>query len=200
MATITISNALMGDITDSITYRSNSANSGDSTGYVLSGNYYVTTNANTWLYTTTQSRANTSNDTNYGSLFMFFSSTNSGGYGNFVCANTTMTFYSSNSVPLVSYNMPDFITRTIDANGYCVLTNLPEKTPIANGNITYCQIDSLGYANVANTYNRQIVLTVGAANSGSDLEINDRTVTTTQPWRLDGTIQFRPPTSYTYST
>lgn len=197
MATITISNALMGDITDSITYRSNTT---DSTGYVLSGNYYANTTASVPYSTYSQPRANTSNDTNYGSLFMFFASTNSGGSGNFYCANTTMTFYSSSSTALVSYNMPDFISRTIDANGYCVLTNLPEKTPIANGTISYCQIDSMGYANVANTYNRQIVLTVGAASSGSDLEISDRTVTTTQPWRLDGTIQFRPPTDYTYST
>jgi hypothetical protein len=86
------------------------------------------------------------------------------------------------------------LTRTIDAEGYCVLSNFPPKTPVVAGTISdiYFRTDTGAF--------RTITLTVGAPAGAADVQFDDRVLVTNQPWRLDGSIKFRVPISYEYST
>lgn len=197
MATITISSALVADITDSLTYRTSAESTWEYTeGY--GGNYIN-------LATGKQTSANTGAG---GSLLGAYSAQYAGttsfhlvdgfnGYNN-VNANAYVRFDFNNAagLTLISYRAADIISRTIDANGYCVLSNFPEKTPQNSGTIDYILIHNQNQ----DLFARTITLSVGPPASGSDVEFADRTLVNNQPWRLDGTIKFRAPTSYTFST
>jgi hypothetical protein len=102
-------------------------------------------------------------------------------------------FKNSLGQTLISTTMANF-TRTMATNGYVVFNNFLPVTPSVNGTIAYIEISP----NLTPTYYLW-TLTVGAIGSGADVEIDNRDVTTTQPWRMDGSIRFRVPNSYTYS-
>jgi hypothetical protein len=123
--------------------------------------------------------------------------------------NSVANVYFKNSLgtTLLTMGMSAF-TRTMATNGYAVLTNPTAYTPSVAGTIAYIEIDhdsanynyaypTAGDATMANIY--KITLTVGAIGSGADVEIDNRDLTTTQPWRLDGSIRFRVPNTFTYS-
>ena len=96
-------------------------------------------------------------------------------------------------------------TRTMATNGYVVFSNLPPLTVNASGTIAYIEINNVnithwvGFSSGLVSSPYTITLTVGAIGSGADVEIDNRDVTTTQPWRLDGSIRFRVPNTFTYS-
>jgi hypothetical protein len=198
MATITISSALVADITDSLTYRTSAESTWEYTeGY---GQNFVN------LATSKQTGANTgaggsllgAYGARYAGLTYFYLVDGIINYGENVNANAYVRFDFRNAAgtTLISYKAAEIVSRTIDANGYCVLSNFPEKTPSVAGTIDYILIHN----NSQDLFARTITLSVGAAASGSDVEFADRTLVTSQPWRLDGTIKFRAPTSYTFST
>jgi hypothetical protein len=115
-------------------------------------------------------------------------------------------FKNSLGQTLLTISMSVF-TRTMATNGYAVLTNAAAYVPAGSGTIAYIEIDhdnlynnqypTLGDASLNNIY--KMTLVVGAIGSGADVEIDNRDLTTTQPWRLDGSIRFRVPNTFTYS-
>jgi hypothetical protein len=105
----------------------------------------------------------------------------------------SITFKDSTNATLVTYTTAE-LTRTMDANGYVVMSNFPPKTPSVAGTISTIIIDSADA-----TTSKQIILSVGAPGGGADIQFDDRTLVTTQPWRLDGNIKFRVPVSYEYT-
>jgi hypothetical protein len=144
----------------------------------------------------------TSNTTDFKSSF--FSATGTVGF-NFQGSPTpggefsTMLFKNSVGDTLISTTIGNF-TRTMAANGYVVLNNFTPVTPVANGTIAYIEIANwIGGVSTNPTNYYFWTLVVGGIGSGADIEIDDRDVTTNQPWRLDGSIRFRVPSSYTYS-
>lgn len=83
--------------------------------------------------------------------------------------------------------------RTADAStGYTTFGSFPTTTPLLSGTIEYVLL-----RDKANTFG--ITFTAGDIGSGADVEINDRTLTTAQPWQLSGSIRVRLPMSYTYT-
>lgn len=189
MATITISTALVTDITDSVTYR----NAADSTWeYVTGSGGNVTSDQGNY-----GPRANTNEK---GSLLAsYYTQFISNSYYTFLGESTgngvKFEFKNAANTTLTTYYTTEIVSRSMDANGYCVLSNFPEKTPAAAGTIDYILISSS-----ASSHDRDITLSVGPSGSGADVEFDDRTLVTTQPWRLDGVIKFRVPISYTWST
>lgn len=123
-----------------------------------------------------------------------------------VTSYANVYFKNSLGTTLLTMSMSAF-SRTMATNGYCVLSNPSAYTPPVAGTIAYIEIDHdstnynyaspVGDATMSNIY--KITLTVGAIGSGADVEIDNRDLTTTQPWRLDGTIRFRVPNTFTYS-
>lgn len=139
------------------------------------------------------------------SLFAMTTDQNSGS-GSYNPLYTSHNIYFKNSLgqTLASSTMANF-TRTMAANGYVVYSNFQPVTPVLNGTIAYIDIQSrsvlhyAGISNVTATSPYEITLTVGAIGSGADVEIDNRDLTTTQPWRMDGSIRFRVPNTFTYS-
>lgn len=130
----------------------------------------------------------------------------SSGSGNYSSLYTSHNIYFKNSLgqTLASSTMANF-TRTMAANGYVVYSNFQPVTPVLNGTIAYIDIQNrnvthyVGLANVTATSPYEMTFTVGAIGSGADIEIDNRDLTTTQPWRMDGSIRFRVPNTFTYS-
>lgn len=188
MATMTISTALVTDITDSVTYR----NASDSTWEYLTGS------GGNW----TSDQANygpRANSNEKGSLLAsYYTQYSSNSYNTYLGESTgygvKFEFKNAANTTLTTYYTTEIVSRSMDANGYCVLSNFPAKTPAAAGTIDYILISSS-----APSHDRDITLSVGASGSGADVEFDDRTLVTTQPWRLDGIIKFRVPISYTWS-
>lgn len=188
MATLTISTALAASITDSLTYRVAEDSTYDYAVTIPSGfgSYYGgrVTQANTGA--------------NNGSLFAKYRGTyvSGGSYPDYVLldgtGNITFDFKNSANTTLISYSSAEIVTRSIDANGYCVLSNFPQKTPSVAGTIDYIYVNG--------NSGREITFTVGPSGSGTDIEFDDRTLVTTQPWRLDGSIKFRIPITWTWLT
>ena len=84
-------------------------------------------------------------------------------------------------------------TRSSDSlTGYTTFNNFPAITPILSGTIDYVLLRDTAS-------NFGITFTAGDIGSGADIEINDRTITTAQPWQLSGSIRVRLPMSYTYT-
>lgn len=188
MATLTISTALAATITDSLTYRVSDDSTYDYAATI--GNAYGQ------YYSQRVSEANGGNNrVECGSLFGKHRGYNSGSVDYVVLdssGNINFDFKNSSNTTLISYSSAEIVSRTIDANGYCVLSNFPQKIPSVAGTIDYIYINGIS--------NREITLTVGATGSGTDVEFDDRTLVTTQPWRLDGSIKFRIPITWTWST
>ncbi len=120
--------------------------------------------------------------------------------------NSPAFMYFKNSLGNnLTYATMSQFTRTMATNGYAVFSNLPPLTVNQSGTIAYIEINNVGLQHwigsgstiVAPPYT--ITLTVGAIGSGADVEIDNRDVTTTQQWRLDGSIRFRVPNTITYS-
>jgi hypothetical protein len=139
-----------------------------------------------------------SNSESGGSLFSNVTTSGSynSGLGGYPFSNATglVTFRNASGTTLTSYGCSE-LTRTIDSSGYCVLSNFPPKIPVAAGEIA----DIVFTHQSGQTY-RTITLTVGPSGGSSDVQFDDRSLVTSQPWRLDGSIKFRVPISYTYST
>lgn len=196
MATMTLSTALAARITDKLTYR----NASDSTHEAT----FLYQNFNNWESYSPAYRSNCNSltpPTVGASLLAGYYQNTSQVY----MRSSVMSFYSSANTLLVRYDTgtPGFndLTRTIDADGYCVLSNFPQKTPVNNGTIDYAIITNNDtYGGYTLSPELSITLSVGNSGSGADIEIADRVVTTSQPWRLDGTFKFRVPISYTWST
>jgi len=191
MATMTISTALAADITDSMTYRT------------LADSTYEYPSYRGGAQSTAQSRVSIGNFENYGSIFASYRSYFDGLW-NMELDNTTANackfeFQNSSGTTLTFWYSSEIVSRTIDANGYCVLTNFPQKIPSVAGTIDKLLITAGGAANT-NANLRTITLIVGDEGSGSDVEFNDRTLVTTQPWRLDTSIKFRIPMAWNWST
>lgn len=187
MATISISTALVKEITDSLTYRV----AADSTY-----EYYLGSTGTDYSYTT-NSRAAASNTTlPFGSLFGKYSGQGQSYSGNLYLGTflngIVFEFKNSSNATLTAYGASEIISRVMTEDGYCVLSNFPEKIPSAAGTIDYIYISG--------NSGREITLSVGTTGSGADVEFVDRTLVTSQPWRLDGVIKFRIPMSFTYST
>lgn len=114
-------------------------------------------------------------------------------------------FKNSLGTTLLTRDLYTGFTRTMSANGYCVLSMNGAASPAQTGTISYIEIDHVPATNYGPTGFSQladkvkIILTVGAIGSGADVEIDNRDLTTTQPWRLDGSIRFRVPNTFTYS-
>jgi hypothetical protein len=127
-----------------------------------------------------------------GSLFSAGQATSSSSSTSFAQPGSIIFRDSTNAI-LVTYNTSE-LTRTMDAAGYVVMSNFPPKIPSAAGTISTIIINSADL----NT-SKEITLSVGAPGGGADIQFDDRTLVTTQPWRLDGNIKFRVPVSYEYT-
>jgi hypothetical protein len=190
MATLTISTALAADITDSLTYRTE----GDSIY-----EYAVYQGFNNSI---PQNRASIANYGEHGSLFGSYRSYDGGGY-NYMMINTSPTgckfeFQNSSGLTLTKWQATEIVSRTIDANGYCVLSNFIEKIPTNAGTIDKLVITSGTYDD--NAFYRTITLSIGPTGSGADIEFDDRALVTNQPWRLDTAIKFRIPMEWNWTT
>jgi hypothetical protein len=138
------------------------------------------------------------------SIFSAIIDNASGGSGAGTNSPAFMYFKNSLGNTLTSTSMSQF-TRTMATNGYVVFSNLPPLTVNVSGTIAYIEINNVNITHwvgfnsglVSSPYT--ITLTVGAIGSGADVEIDNRDVTTTQQWRLDGSIRFRVPNTFTYS-
>ena len=189
MATMTLSTALMARITDKVTYR----NTNDTVWEMP----YLQQNLSTNSYVVfLRDAANSFVPPLVGtSVFGGYTSNTS----QVLLESAVATFYDAGNTALVQYtnSNPGFnqVTRTIDASGYCVLANFPQVTPLANGTIDYLKITNPG-----TSITQEMTFSVGALGSGADIEIVDRNIVTTQPWRLDGVLKFRVPGSYTWTT
>jgi hypothetical protein len=184
MATISFSTAYASKVTDNLTttspsYSSFSVYTGDSSFVV-----------NTAAINTAAAQTNLL----MGSLFSYLIF---GSYSSLL-ANATTTpsailFKDGTNQTLISYTLAD-LTRSVDADGYVVISNFAPKTPSLAGTISSIEI-------VADTSvnNKQITFSVGAPGGGADIQFDDRDLVTSQPWRLDGNIKFRVPISYTYT-
>jgi hypothetical protein len=191
MATMTLSTALAADITDSITYRTAADSTYEYPSYQGSAQSIA------------QSRASIGNFEEYGSIFASYRSYYDGLW-NMQLDNTTANackfeFQNSSGTTLTFWYAHEIVSRTIDANGYCVLTNFPQKIPSVAGTIEKLVITAGASANSYADL-RTITLIVGDQGSGSDVEFNDRVLVTDQPWRLDTSIKFRIPMTWNWST
>ena len=138
------------------------------------------------------------------SIFSAIIDNAAGGSGAGTNSAATISFKNSLGTTLTSASMSQF-TRTMATNGYVVFSNLPPLTVNASGTIAYIEINNVnithwvGFSSGLVSSPYTITLTVGAIGSGADVEIDNRDVTTTQQWRLDGSIRFRVPNTFTYS-
>ena len=164
------------------------------------GLVYAATNAITDITSTGLSSVDTR------TKLWYFNYDNNNSFG-VQSASSIANVYFKNSLgtTLLTMSMSAF-TRTMATNGYCVLSNSNSYTPSVAGTIAYIEIDhdsgNVNYSPpgdtvLSNVY--KMTLTVGAIGSGADIEIDNRDLTTTQPWRLDGSIRFRVPNTFTYS-
>jgi hypothetical protein len=202
MATVSFSTAFITDVMERLTLTDNTGERRDVLSSAV-GNYarveYQSSSAISNPHTI-------SSDSSLGGIFadlpptLTFNQNRSdilGGNGALYIAPTPISasifFRNSSGTTLTSY-LASELTRTIDANGYCVLSNFPPKTPVVAGTISdiYFRTDTGAF--------RTITLTVGAPDSSADVQFDDRVLVTNQPWRLDGSIKFRVPISYEYST
>jgi len=188
MTTLTISTALVRDITDSVTWRT----AADSIWE------YPNTNPGSSNPTASNNRAADANTNHKGSFLASYTiaGSNFQGWATTLATDVRFEFKNSSNVTLVSYTAAEILSRTMDSDGFCVLTNFPQKTPSVAGTISYVLITN---GNI-NSFTREVILLVGTPGSGSDIEFNDITLVTNQPWRLDGSIKFRAPITYTWST
>jgi hypothetical protein len=187
MATMTISTAFTADIVDSLTYR----NAADSAYEYPTWQFF---NSGDSSHISRGAEANSTSTPEKGSLFAGYSVVNNGGSGGTMTLATSLTtfaFCNASGTTLTSWTAHEIESRTIDANGYCVLTNFPQKTPAVAGTI-----EQLVITNGV----KVITFVVGDEGSSSDVEFNDRTLITTQPWRLDTSIKFRIPMAWNWST
>lgn len=202
MAIVSFSSAFMADVMERLTLTDNIAERRDVLTSAAGAYYYV-------AYQNTDNKPyphRITSDSSIGGIFadgpatMAWSSNRSGPDGGnsalyFTPSVTSASIFFRNSsgVTLTSY-LASELTRTIDAQGYCVLSDFPPKIPSVAGTISdiYFRADTGAI--------RTITLTVGAVNSSADVRFDDRTLVTNQPWRLDGSIKFRAPISYEYTT
>lgn len=198
MATLSFSTAFIADVMDRL-----SRNSQPSDWFQYLTNQTgatITAVPGTGQVTTATTNVNfTYNNAPFGSLFSSYNNTNSGGIVGQIFSEDTsqartasFNFRNASGTTLTSWQSSQ-LTRTIDNEGYAVMSNFPAKIPAVAGTVSDIQI-------ITQNTNRSIVLTVGAPGSGADVEFQDRTLVTSQPWRLDGSIKFRVPISYTYNT
>jgi hypothetical protein len=190
MATVSFSTAHIIDVMENLTKTSSPVDL--FTNLERAGSVDATANINTFIF----------NVVPYGSLFARYNL--SGAYNSNVIGGTpsaqvrgvtgasgSIVFRNSSGTVLTTYAASE-LTRTIDATGYCLLSNFPPKIPTVAGTIS-----DIYFSTVTG---RNMTLTVGAPSSGADVEIVDRVLVTSNPWRLDGTIKFRVPISYDYTT
>lgn len=184
MATISISTNMVRDVTDNLSGLSLLQIVGNSTGSsstaeTLAIGYKNTINQNLSL----------------GSIFAYLKTlsitySNPTYYATWTAGGSNISFLDSNSQTLTTYTTNE-LTRTVDSNGYVILSNFPPKTPVLAGTVSSILIDTGD--------SKTITLTVGNPASGADIEFSDRSLITSQPWRLDGSIKFRVPVSYEYT-
>jgi hypothetical protein len=183
MATISFSTELVKDIMTSLTDLSTPPEG-------LTGVTYQTDNS------ATNAVVDWSNSASGGSLFSYVYNggyyTNGWYYQRY--ATGVVSFRNSSGITLTSYNCSD-LTRAIDSDGYCVLSNFPPKIPSVAGTIT-----DIYFQHQSGQTTKTITLSVGPVGGQSDVQFDDRVLVTNQPWRLDGSIKFRIPISYTFST
>jgi hypothetical protein len=184
---MTLSTAFTADVVDSLTYR----NLLDSTYEYPRWQFYEFGDTS---QISRAAEANSVSTPEKGSLFAGYLATNNGSSGGTMeldVSLTTFAFKNASGTTLTSWTANQIVSRTIDANGYCVLTNFPEKTPVVAGTI-----EQLVITNGV----KVITMVVGDQGSGSDVEFNDRVLVTNQPWRLDTSIKFRIPMEWNWST
>ena len=186
MATISISTALASTVSDALT----KLNIGTSVKGMSSSESTAASEANSY-------RAVVNNNLSLGSIFANLPPA-SGGYQQgfayvYTAAPTwaTISFRNSSEQVLTQYSVGD-LARSIDASGYVTLSNFPPKIPILAGTVSTIII-------ATNGDDRTITFTVGAPSGSSDVQFDDRTLVSNQPWRLDGSIRFRVPVSYDYT-
>jgi hypothetical protein len=190
MTTLTISTALVRDITDSVTYRT----AADSIWEYPNND---TNGGQNSLPSAISARVVDSNTNHKGSFLAAYAVTGSAfNWSSAISTDVRFEFKNSSNTTLVSYTAAEILSRTMDNDGYCVLTNFPQKTPSVAGTISYVLITN---GNVG-SFTREVILLVGSPGSGSDVEFDDRVLVTNQPWRLDGSIKFRAPITYTWTT
>jgi hypothetical protein len=190
MATLTISSALVKDITDSVTWRTAADSIWEYPNMSNDG-------SNNILPPNISARVINANTNNKGSFLASYAVTGSSfSWSSSITTDVRFEFKNSSNVTLVSYTAAEILSRTMDDDGFCVLTNFPQKTPSVAGTISYVLITN---GNV-NSFTREVILLVGSPGSGSDIEFDDRVLVTNQPWRLDGSIKFRAPITYTWTT
>jgi hypothetical protein len=190
MATVSFSTAHIRDVMTNLT--TTTGPSDQFGNLVREGGVDATANINTFVF----------NLVPFGSLFSRYNLTganNSNVIGgnpsnqvrNVTGASGSVSFRNSSGTTLTSY-LASELTRTIDAEGYAVLANFPPKLPTVAGTIS-----DIHFMTVTG---RTMTLTVGAPNSAADVQFDDRALVTSQPWRLDGSIKFRVPMSYEFTT
>jgi hypothetical protein len=193
MATVSFSTAFISGVVDRLTLTNGLAERNEVTPYFTNS----TSVGNT---ITSPFDPSTNRPHGFGGIFatsgnLLYTSNIGNGQGSYLpqVTSASILFRNSSGTTLTSY-LASELTRTIDSDGYCVLSNFPPKTPVAAGTISdiYFKADSGEY--------RTITLTVSAPDGSGDVQFDDRALVTNQPWRLDGSIKFRVPISYTYST
>ena len=115
------------------------------------------------------------------------------GTGSVQLTNPSGAFASNVSATWGVVGSSCMAVRSVDiSTGYVTFSSFPVVTPVVSGTIEYVLLRDR-----ANTWG--ITFTAGDIGSGADVEINDRTLTTSQPWQLSGSIRIRLPMSYTYT-
>jgi hypothetical protein len=197
MATVSFSTAFVADVMNRLTLTSTSPESSDVSPPLLrTASVNVSNIDNVWASGSSlrpHAFGGIFADTASQLIWQSYSSNGENRYGSPTVTSASIFFRNSSGTTLTSY-LASELTRTIDANGYCVLSNFPPKTPVVAGTISdiYFRTDTGAF--------RTITLTVGAPDSSADVQFDDRVLVTDQPWRLDGSIKFRVPISYEYST
>lgn len=123
---------------------------------------------------------------------------------------STLTFVEGSNITLALDPSTDTITISSPSGGGGGSLGLTPDNSSNSTNYVIFNNSSTGnllprtdtdfYYNPATGAIRTITLTVGAVNSSADVRFDDRTLVTNQPWRLDGSIKFRAPISYEYTT
>jgi hypothetical protein len=192
MSTISFSTAYVSKVTNSLTAASFTPSNVTSSP-TTSGSVAATTDVNNIVAPI---------NTFIGSFFSYLVGTSTSNYysnpstyyqGIATILSSTIYFKNSSGDTLVSYTVSE-LARTMDANGYVVISNFPPKTPSLAGTISSIEL----YADTQ-VNNKTITFTAGAGGGSADIQFDDRVLVTTQPWRLDGSIKFRIPVSYEYT-
>jgi hypothetical protein len=201
MATVSFSTAFISDVVERLTLTNNTGERRD----VLASSLGVYARVGYFANVNITNPHTISSGSSLGGIFadlpptLIYSSLRSDSPGERTVYDTptpisaSILFRNSSGTTLTSY-LASELTRTIDADGYCVLSNFPPKTPVTAGTIS----DILFRADTGSI--RTITLTVGAPAGPADVQFDDRILVTNQPWRLDGSIKFRVPMSYEYTT